>query len=141
MLRNEDGQLIFKPEEWRTAQQISSMFSCQAAVQRYRGVAPEEITEEDIEAAVSEMALDTLKSLVMDDVDKQSHPIIVSGSNICDLVKTNKIVSLKLAVLKEICQQLHLTTSGPLSRKKTFIEAIKAFSKSCTCSQSNFTWL
>ena len=135
MLRNEDGQLTFKPEEWRTVQQISSMFSRQAAAQRYRGVAPEEITEEDIDAVVSEMALDTLKTLVMDDMDKQSHPIIVSGSNICDLVKTNKVGSLKLAVLKEICQQLHLTTSGPLSRKKTFIEAIEAFSKTCTCSQ------
>ena len=54
VLGNEDGQLIFKPEEWRTAQHISSMFSRQAAAQRYRGVAPEEITEEDIEGGVGD---------------------------------------------------------------------------------------
>ena len=63
-----------------------SLFSRQAALQRYRGVNAEEITEEDIEAAESEMALDTLKSLVMNDMDKQSHPIIVIDNNICDLV-------------------------------------------------------
>ena len=77
--------------------------------------------------AVSEMALDTLKSLVMDAMDKQSHPIIVSGSNICDLVKTDKIGSLKLAVLKEICQQLHLTTSG--QEKRLSLRPLKHFPK------------
>ena len=35
-LRNEDGKLTFKPEEWRTAQQISSLFSRQTAAQRHR---------------------------------------------------------------------------------------------------------
>ncbi|KAL9974162.1 hypothetical protein ACROYT_G011171 [Oculina patagonica] len=127
MLRNQDGQLTFKPEEWRNPQQISSMFSRHAAAQRYRGIAPEEITDEDIDAAVSVMALDSLKGLVMEDMERQGHPIIASGNNICDLVQTNKIGSLKLAVLKEICKDLNLLTSGPLSRKKTFIEAIKAF--------------
>ena len=73
----------------------------------------------------------------MDDLCKLSHPIIVGASNICEfeLVKTNKLGSLKLAFLKEICEQLHLTTTGPLSRKKTFIDAIEAFSESCACFQ------
>ena len=134
-LRDEDGQSTFKPEEWRTAQQISSLFSRQTAVQRHRGVDTEVIPEEDIEAAESEMTLDTLRSLVMDDLCKSSHPIIVGASNVCELVKTKKLGSLKLAFLKEICEQLNLTTSGPLSRKKTFIDAIEAFSESCTCFQ------
>ena len=135
MVRNEDGKLTFQHEEWRTAQQITSLFSRQAALQRYRGVNAEEITEEDIETAESEMALGTLESSVMDDMDKQSHPIIVIDNNICDLVKSNKLGSFKLTVLKEICKQLRLTTSGPLSRKKTFVEAVEAFSKSCSCAQ------
>lgn len=134
-LRNEDGQPTFKPEEWRTAQQISSLFSRQTAAQRHRGIDAEEIPEEDIEAAESEMALDTLRSLVMDDMGKPSHPIIVGASNICELVKSKNLGSLKLAVLKEICEQLHLTTIGPLSRRKTFLDAIEAFSESCTCFQ------
>ena len=131
-LRNEDGELTFKPEEWRTAQQISSLFSRQTAALRHRGIDAEEISEEDIEAAESEIAFDTLRSLVMDDMGKPSHPIIVGISNICELVKNKKLDSLKLAALKEICNQLHLTTSGPLSRKKTFFEAIQKFSESCT---------
>ena len=134
-LRNEDGELTFKPEEWRTAQQISSLFSRQTAALRHRGIDAEEISEEDIEAAESEIAFDTLRSLVMDDMGKPSHPIIVGISNICELVKNKKLDSLKLAALKEICNQLHLTTSGPPSRKKIFFEAIQKFSESCTCFQ------
>ena len=129
-LKNENGQPTFNPEEWRTTQQISSLFSRQTAAHRHGSIHAEEIPEEDIEAAESEMALDTLRSLIMDDMGKPSHPIVVGAGNICELVKTNK-----LAVLKEVCEQLHLNTSGPLSRKKTFFEAIEAFSKSCTCFQ------
>ena len=134
-LRNEHGELTFKPEEWRTAQQISSLFSRQTAALRHRCIDAEEISEEDIEAAESEMAFNTLTSLVMDDMVKPSHPIIVGVNNICELVKNKKLGSLKLAVLKEICNRLHLTTSGPPSRKKTFFEAIEKFSESCTCFQ------
>ena len=102
---------------------------------RHRGIDAEEISEEDIEAAESEMAFNTHRSLVMDDMVKPSHPIIVGVNNICELVKNKKLGSLKLAVLKEICNQLHLTTSGPPSRKKTFFEAIEKFSESCTFSK------
>ena len=135
ILRNEGGEPTFKPEEWRTAQQISGLFSRQTAAQRHRGIDAEEIPEEDIVAAESEMAFHALRGLVMEDMGKPSHPIIVGVSNICELVKDNKLASLKLAVLREICQQLHLTTSGPLSRKKTFFAAIENFSESCTCFQ------
>ena len=134
-LRNEEGEPTFKPEEWRTAQQISSLFSRQTAVLHHRGIDAEEIPEEDIQAAESEMAFDTLRSLVMDDMGKPSHPIVVGVSNVCELVKNKKLDSLKLAVLKDICNQLHLTTRGPLSRKRTFFEAIEKFSESCACFQ------
>ena len=134
-LRDKDGQSTFKSEEWRTVQPISGLFSRQRVVQRHRAVDAEEIPEEDIEAAESEVALGTLRSLAMDDLCKLSHPIIVGTSNICELVKTNKLGSLKPAFLKEICEKLHLTTTGPLSRKKTFIDAIEAFSESCACFQ------
>ena len=134
-LRNENRQPTFKPEEWRTAQQISSLFSRQTVALRHREIDAEEIPEEDMEATESEMALDTLRSLVMDDMDKPSHPIIVGLSNFCELAKRKRLDSLKLAVLKEICNQLHLTTSGPLSRKNTFFEATEKFSESCSCFQ------
>jgi len=123
-LRNEDGEPMFNPEEWRTGQQISSLFSRQTVALRHRGTDVEEIPEEDIEAAESEIAIDSLRSLKMDDMGKPSYPIVVGVGNICELVKNKKLDSLKLAVLREICNQLHLTTSGPLSRKNTFLRPL-----------------
>ena len=94
----------------------------------------EDISEEGIEAKELEMSFDTLRSLEM--MGKPSHPIIVGVSNICELVKNLKLNSLKLAVPKEICNQLHLTTSGPLTRKKTFFEAMEIFCESWPCFQN-----
>ena len=34
VLRGEDGRLVFKPDEWRTAKQIASFFSRLSALQR-----------------------------------------------------------------------------------------------------------
>lgn len=123
------------PEEWRTAHQISSLFSRLTAAQRQRAIDIEEIPEEDVEAAESEMALNDLRILVMNDMERPNHPIIVCGNNLCELVKSNTLASLKLVALKEICHNLHLTTSGPLSRKKTFCQAIELFSSNCICAQ------
>ena len=86
-LRNEDGEPTYKPEEWRTLQQISSLFSHQTVVLHHRCIDAEEISEEDIEAAESEMAFDTLRSLVMDDMGKPSYPIIMGISNISEHVR------------------------------------------------------
>ena len=47
ILRNEDRKLTFKPEEWRTVQQISGLFSRQTLVQHHRLIDSEEIPEED----------------------------------------------------------------------------------------------
>ena len=138
-LRNEEGRLTFKPEEWRTAQQISSLFSRLTAALRHRGIEAEKIPVEDIETAESEMALDTLRSLVMDDMGRPTHPVIVGTSNIREFVKTNKLGSLKLAALKEICVQLDLTTSGPLTRKKTFCAAIEVLLRVVRALRSNVT--
>ena len=138
-LRNDDGQPTFKPEEWRTAQQISSLFSCLTAAQRHRGVDAKEIPDEDIEPAESDMALETLRSLVMDDMGKPSHPIVVGDRNNCELVRTYRLRSVKLAVLKEICEQLHLTTSGPLSRKKLSLRPLKHFLRAAPAFKSNLS--
>ena len=40
------------------------------------------------------MVLKDLRSLAIDDVKKTSHPIIVRGYNICELLKSNKLASL-----------------------------------------------
>ena len=94
ILTNDDGRPTFLPEEYRTAQQISSLFSRLTSTQRQRFADAEEISEEDIEAAKAEMVLKDLRSLAIDDVKKTSHPIIVRGYNICELLKSNKLASL-----------------------------------------------
>ena len=127
-LGDKDGQSTIKPDEWKTVQQISNLFSSQTAVQR-RGVDAEKIPEEGIEAAESEVALGTLSDELLVQIKPSNH----SGrqqSLRTSVVKTNTFGSLKLAFLKKICEKLHQTTTGPLSRKKTFIDAIKAFSES-----------
>ena len=40
------------------------------------------------------MALKDLRRLAIDDMEKTSHPIIVRGHNICELLKSNKLASL-----------------------------------------------
>ena len=57
-LRNDNGEPMLKPEEWRTAQQISSLFSRQTAALHHRDIA-EEIPE-GIKGTESEIAVDTL---------------------------------------------------------------------------------
>ena len=94
ILTNDDGRPTFLPEEYSTAQQISSLFSRLTSTQRQRFADAEETSEEDIEAAKAEMVLKGLRSLAIDDVKKTSHPIIVRGYNICELLKSNKLASL-----------------------------------------------
>ena len=70
ILTNDDGRPTFLPEEYRTAQQISSLFSRLTSTQRQRFADAEEISE-DIEAVKAEMALKDLRSLAIDDMEKQ----------------------------------------------------------------------
>ncbi|KAK3735277.1 hypothetical protein QZH41_001024 [Actinostola sp. cb2023] len=95
--KNEHGQLVFTPDEWRTAQQINSLFSRLTAAQRQRGM--EGVLEEDTEAAESEMALKNLRSLAMKDMESHNHPVIVHGHNLCELIKKTKLASLRLLEL------------------------------------------
>lgn len=97
--------------------------------------------EEDVEATESGIAFDTLGSLMMDDMGKPSHPINVGVSNICELVKNKKLYSLKLAVLKEICNQPHLTTSRVSGNKKRLsLRQLKNFLRVAHVFKSNVTW-
>lgn len=128
--------------EWRTAQQITSFFSRLSAVQRQKQVeespledANEEIAEEDLEALESEIALDTLRIAVLLDTNVPRHPVQVGSKNICELSRANKFNMLKIAELREICQSLQLTVAGSPARKKSFIEPLEAYVKTCTCFQ------
>ena len=90
VLRGEDGRLVFKPDEWRTAKQIASFFSRLSALQR-RGEASDgqdDTDEEDLVAIENEDMIHPLSEAVIDDVGVVNHPIILDDTNICDLVRT-----------------------------------------------------
>ena len=78
--RNENGE----PTYGGTAQQVSSLLSRQTAALRHKDIDKQEIPEEDIEDTEFEKVFNALRSLVMDDMGKPSHPIIVGVSNICE---------------------------------------------------------
>ena len=137
--RDSSGKLQFKPEEWRTAQQISSFFSRMSALQRQRQ--PDEIEsqedevtdEEDLEALESENCIQAIRQEVYRDIETPNHPIQVAAVNVCELSHAGKLSSLKLAQLREVCTALQLQTDGSHSRKRTYTEPLDVYAKSCSC--------
>lgn len=95
----------------------------------------EEIAEEDLEALESEIALDTLRIAVLLDTNVPRYPVQVGSKNICELSRANKVNTLKIAELREICRSLQQTVAGSPARKKSFIEPLETFVKTCTCFQ------
>ena len=84
-----DGNLLFKPDESRTPQQISQLFSRLAAAQK-------QVDEEDVAAEETELTLATLRNEVMEQVALSQHPIVVGARNICQFVHEKKLGSLRL---------------------------------------------
>ncbi|KAL9969601.1 hypothetical protein ACROYT_G021834 [Oculina patagonica] len=142
-LKDDNGHILFTPEEWRTAPQLNSFFSRLSALQRQSQTGKsgledtnEEIPEEDLEALESEIALEDLRQAVLHDMDVPNHPIQVGERNICELTRAKKLNTLKVAELREICQSLQVAVDGSLARKKSFIEPLETYVKSCTCFQT-----
>ena len=137
--RDSSGTLKFKPEEWRTAQQISGFFSRMSAIQRQKqpdetaNKEEEEIAEEDLEALELEDRIRAIRQEVYGDIETPDHPIQVAEVNICELSRTGKLSTLKLKQLREVCSALQLQTDGSSSRKRTYTEPLVAFSKLCSC--------
>lgn len=105
ILRNEYQEPAFESEEWGTGHengQRSFFYSRQTEAQRRRVIYAEETPDEDMMAGESEVAFHAFRAFVMEYMGNPSHPIIVVGSNVWELVKDNKLDSLKLAVLNEI---------------------------------------
>ena len=134
VLRGKDGNLLFQPEEWRTAKQISSFFSRFAALQRRTaGESDKELDEEDLLAIENEEAMQTLHEAVIEDMEGPDHPIIVNGFNICELSRTSKLNKLKVTQLRDICAELHLPTPGHQNWKSTFTDPLLVYSNKCSC--------
>ena len=142
-VKDNSGQLLFKPDEWRTAQQINSFFSRLSALQKRQkqltaeGETDEiaEISEEDGDAWDSEMALERLRNAVFNDLlnPVPVHPIQVGERNTCQLARANKLHALEVSQLREICEELGLRGQGSEKRKKTFIGPLQTYVERCSC--------
>ena len=68
VLRGEDGRLVFKPDEWRTAKQIASFFSRLSALQRpgEANDGQDDTDEEDLVAIENEDMIHSLSEAVID---------------------------------------------------------------------------
>ena len=139
-IRDSSGKLQFKPDEWRTAQQISSFFGRMSALQHQRQAdeteseEEQEVTDEDLTALESEDHIQAIRQEVYKDIEQTiSHPIQIEAVNVCELSRAGKLSSLKLAQLREVCRALRLQTNGSNSRKRTFTEPLDAYTKLCSC--------
>ena len=140
-IRDSSGTLQFKPDEWRTAQQISNFFARMSALQRQRQAdeiesqeEEQEVTDEDLIALESEDYIQAIRQEVYRDIEQNiSHPIKVEAVNVCELSRAGKLSSLKFTQLREVCRALSLRTNGSNSRKRTFTEPLDAYAKLCSC--------
>ncbi|KAK3741481.1 hypothetical protein QZH41_002268 [Actinostola sp. cb2023] len=74
LIKDSTETLMFAPEEWRTGQQISQLFSRLAAAQKQHQ-SDEDIADEDVAAVESELALASLRNTVLQQVATPEHPI------------------------------------------------------------------
>ena len=135
-VRDVSGKLQFRPEEWRTAQQINNFFSRMSTLQRQRlpdESQEEDFADEDLEALQSEDSIQAIRQEVHKDIESPKHPIEVGAVNVCVLSHARKLSSLKLAQLREGMHGITAQTDGSYSRKRTSTKPLDAYAKSCSC--------
>ena len=146
--RDDKGEVVFQPEEWKTAKTIKSFFSRYSVKLNQQGVSKpkdmgifqpevEEEMAENMEALEFETAMQNLRQAVYNDLKMPEHPTEVNQFNICKLMQEGKLKTLKLQDLKAICTTIGLTTEGSQARKKSFVEPLKELVKKCTCKGSS----
>jgi len=93
----------------------------------------DEVQEEDLEVLESEIFLESVRNTVLHDISTPYHPIKVGSRNVCELSRTKKLNTLKVAELRKKSEILQLAVDRPPSRKKSFIKPLETYAKTCTC--------
>ena len=141
--RDDTGKSYFTPDEWRTAQQISSFFSKLSARQWQQQQELEadesDLEEEDFEAIVLAERMQTLHQHVHDAIDPPNHPVQVDNLDLCDMHQSRKLETLQLPQLWELCTTLQLKVQGSNFRKHTFIAALEQLLSTRSC--KNIHWI
>ena len=136
--KDNSGYLLFKPEEWRTAQQISSFFSRLSALQRKKQITDgqavdcmEDLPDEDADAWEVEMAHEQIRNTVLNEISNWGP---IGAIDVCELARADKLKKLKVSELSEICRALGLDVQGSNKRKKPCIDLLQAYVRRCSCS-------
>ncbi|KAL9962183.1 hypothetical protein ACROYT_G031264 [Oculina patagonica] len=129
--RDSEGNRLFTSAEFLTSKQIASFFSRLAAKRRRQDVA--DVSDEEVDNAERESALQELTNTVMQEVSLE-HPIVYDCYNLCELVRSSKLSSFAIQMLKEICNHFEIDTSHiKVKRKKQYVDLLVSFSKNCSC--------
>ena len=125
---NSDGKRLFKPMEFLTEQQITSIFGRLAAKVRQQLFA----TDEDI-CVAEEVSFRKAREEILADINLE-HPIVFDQYNICALVRDNSSTKFKLGLLQILCEKFNLKTSITDRRKKSsYVGALIGFVNGCLC--------
>jgi hypothetical protein len=141
--KDDNGQPLFTPEEWKTPEQIKGFFSRLSAKRKIEQARKrmtdkeEEISDDDIEGIEDQESFEALRKAVEDDINVPDHPVLLDNLNICELTSNEKLPTLKLAELKQICERLEIAVDGPLTRKKSFIVPIQKLISTRSCAAGN----
>ena len=117
-IRDSSGNLQFKPDEWKTAQQISNFFARMSALQRQRQADEiesqeevQEVTDKDLTAFESEDHIQAMRQEVHKDIKQAiSYPIRIEAVNVCELSRAHiKLIPYKAEHLLKLVPRLHIT--------------------------------
>ena len=63
------------------------------------------------------------------------HPIVVDQYDVCAMVKSKAVNTLKVALLQVLCESLELQVPSPqVGRKAPYVTLLQNLVNSCTCS-------
>ena len=138
-VRSESGVRLFLGKDVLSSQQVSGFFSRLAAKIRKASPTepekPESDNDEQQNAVEAESLHSQLHEVVRDEVALR-HTIVSLSRNICNLVNANKLSSLSVGMLKEICESLGLNVDDiKQRRKKPLMERISQVVGECSCSR------
>ena len=109
--RRENAEILFKMEEFLTAQQIQGYFLRAAAKLKHATLyqsAPETLTDasNDIQA-VEEEAYSSAHTSLLNQC-QLTHPIVCNTLNVCSLYPANKLSKLTVVQLQAICSYYNM---------------------------------
>ena len=136
-VRSESGARLFLGSDVLSPQQVAGFFSRLAAkLRKVSSTQHEESStdDEDQQNAIEAESLCSNLHAVVEEEVALCHPIVSLSRNICNLVHANKLSSLSVRMLREICEDLGLNVDNIAQRrKKPLIEQIVQVVRECSC--------